>query len=69
MDIIKNLLDPKYKIIISILLGFGLAAAFKKTCASGKTCFIVKGPKTTEVEGYVFKVDQKCYQYVPRIVD
>lgn len=69
MDIIKILSDPKSRIVISIILGLGLAAAFKKTCANGKNCIIIKGPKTADVQGHVYKINDECYKYTARVVE
>lgn len=69
MDVIKILFDPKSKIVISIILGLGLAAAFKKSCGNGKNCIVVKGPKTAEIEGKQFRIRDQCYQYMPRVVE
>lgn len=49
-------------VIISILLGFGLATLFKKTCNT-PDCYVFKGPHHTKIEGQVFKMGNKCYKY------
>lgn len=54
-------------IIISVILGFGLATLFRKACKN-KGCFVIKGPKLSEVQPYTFKVDEKCYKYTPEVV-
>jgi hypothetical protein len=47
-------------IIISVILGFGLACIFKQTC-TGDQCVIIKSPPvdTTKIYGF----DNKCYKY------
>ena len=45
---------PSFDIIISIILGFGLATLFRKVCR-GKDCVIIKGPKLSSVKDKIFK--------------
>jgi len=49
-------------IIISIVLGLGLASLFRKAC-SGKNCLVFKAPEMKEVKDKVFKFENKCYKY------
>ena len=50
------------KVIMSILLGFGLATIFRKMC-KGDNCVIFYAPPLDEIENKIFKQDGKCYQY------
>jgi hypothetical protein len=50
------------KILISILLGLGLATLFRKVCKD-KNCIVFNGPVLSDVDGKIYKVDNKCYQY------
>jgi hypothetical protein len=43
-------------IILSILLGFGLATAFKKAC-SGNNCVVIKGPPLKDIQDFYYKID------------
>ena len=52
------------QIIISIILGLGLAALFKKVC-SGNSCIVIQGPKRSEVEKYYYKFNDECFKYTP----
>lgn len=54
------------RIVLSILLGFGLATVFKKAC-TGNKCVIVKGPSIKEVKNSIYKIDDDCYKYVPYV--
>lgn len=54
------------RIIISILLGFGLATLFRKVC-NGKNCIIVKGPSPDEIKKYYYKIDDDCFKYTPYV--
>lgn len=49
-------------IFISILLGFGLGALFRKVC-KGDECMVIKAPNLDEIRGKVFKQDDDCYRY------
>lgn len=52
-------------IIISILLGLGLAALFQKACIDNN-CLIVKGPAYKDIKDKIFIQDEKCYIYTPK---
>lgn len=56
--------DPVGRIVVSILLGFGLATLFRKVC-SGKSCVIVNGPSIQDVKKFYYKIDDDCYKYTP----
>jgi hypothetical protein len=47
---------------MSILLGFGLASLFRTVC-KGKNCIIMKAPDASEINGEVFRFQEKCYKY------
>ncbi len=64
-DLLNN---PIGSLLISALLGFGLAAVFKKVCNDGH-CLIVKGPPFEEIDGKTFIFEDKCYQYKPKAVE
>ncbi len=57
--------DPIGKIILSIILGVGLASVFRIACTSGNDCFIVKAPKSKDISDYVYKIDNQCFKYTP----
>ena len=50
------------KLIVSIILGLGIASLFKKVC-EGRNCIIIKGPSTSEIESNTYKFNNKCYEY------
>lgn len=60
-DIMNN---PVGRILISVILGLGLASLFRKVCNS-KNCIVIKGPNLQEVEKYYYKIDDDCYKYTP----
>ena len=50
------------KIIISVILGLGIAALFRKVC-NERDCLIIRGPPINEIEGNVYSFDGQCYKY------
>lgn len=63
--ILKFLNIREGQIIISIILGLGLACLFRKVC-NDNNCVIIKSPGKNEIENKVFKQDDKCYTYQPK---
>lgn len=48
---------------ISLLLGIGLAALFRRSCTD-KTCITFKGPVISEVDGKTYQFgDKECSQF------
>ena len=52
------------KIIMSILLGLGLASLFRTVCKD-KNCLVFHAPPLDEIKDKVYKTDKKCVKYVP----
>lgn len=50
------------KIIMSILIGLGLSALFRRAC-KGRNCIVRKAPNPADIKGKVFKFDDKCFTY------
>jgi len=48
--------------VMSILLGIGLATIFKKTCV-GKSCIVYNAAPAEEIDGQIYKFDNKCYKF------
>lgn len=60
---IKSLLNStKGKIIVSILLGFGIATLFRKSCEK-RNCLVFKAPSINKIKDKAFLFDEKCYKY------
>lgn len=51
------------KILMSILLGFGLASLFRAICKD-KDCIIFHAPPLEELKDKIYKHDGKCYKYI-----
>lgn len=59
----KRLLNTFHgKIILSIVLGLGLASLFRKVCTD-KNCINFNGPVLTDLTNKVYKQGEKCYKY------
>jgi hypothetical protein len=52
------------KIIMSILLGFGLASLFRSVCKD-KDCVIFHAPPLDKFQDKIYKNGDKCYKYNP----
>lgn len=53
-------------IVMSIILGLGLATLFRKVCKD-RNCMKFEGPSINKIKGQVFKYNDKCYTYNPSI--
>jgi hypothetical protein len=49
------------KIIMSLLLGIGLATFFRSAC-KGKQCRIISAPPMEEITDQTYRFDDKCYK-------
>jgi hypothetical protein len=66
---IKNIMEDRTgSIVISVILGLGLAALFRRACTGG-SCVVIKAPKADELNKFYYKVDSDCYKYTPYVVD
>jgi hypothetical protein len=54
--------------ILSILLGFGLAAIFRPLC-KGPDCLIIRGPPVSEIRGSVYQFGSKCVEFDAKPVE
>ena len=52
------------KIIMSILLGFGLASLLRTVCKD-KDCLIFHSPPLDKFQDKIYKNGSKCYKYTP----
>ena len=52
------------KIIMSILLGFGLASLFRTVCKDNN-CLIFHAPPLDEFKDKIYKSNNKCVKYTP----
>lgn len=60
----KFLHTERGKIIMSIILGFGLASLFRTVCKDNN-CIIFRAPPLDEFKDKIYKNGEKCIKYVP----
>jgi hypothetical protein len=60
----KFLHTERGKIIMSILLGFGLASLFRTVC-KGKNCHIFHAAPLDDFKDKIYKSNGKCVKYKP----
>ena len=62
MYIRRLIYTPAGNIMISILLGLGLATLFRKSCKN-RNCLVFQAPSIDKIKNQVFKFDGKCYTF------
>ena len=62
MDLRAKLKTYEGKVLLSILLGLGLATLFRQVC-KGKNCIAFYAPKPKKTNDKVYKHEDKCYKY------
>ena len=76
--ILKRVMKDNFgSILVSVILGLGLAALFRRVC-TGDNCVVVRAPSSKEIDDYVYRVgapsgpggggSASCYKYTPNIV-
>ena len=68
MSLKKFVNSPRSKILIAILLGFGLSTFFRKSCKD-KNCLNFKAPPMDKINGKIFEYNTKCYEFENRPQD
>ena len=58
---------PHMATLISLVLGFGLAAIFRPLC-KGPDCVILRGPPISDIRGSVYQFGSKCVEFVPKTI-
>lgn len=53
---------PGLATLISLLLGFGLAAIFRPLC-KGPECIVLRGPPVNKIRGAVYQFGSKCIEF------
>merc|ERR1712070_370713 len=54
-------------VLVSVVLGLGLATVFQKVCK--ENCVVVQAPGLAHVTEHVWSVDDTCYKYTPETVE
>ena len=55
------------QIVISIILGIGLASIFRKVCNS-RECLVFEAPKLKDITENTYKHDGRCYKFKEKSV-
>ena len=64
---IKKLIHSKYgKILLSIILGIGLASLFNISCTH-RSCYRYIAPDTDKIKQGTWQYNDQCYKYKPKI--
>lgn len=58
--------SPFGRIIISIVLGLGLATLFRRVCKE-RDCMVFKAPDLEKIKDQIFKFEGKCYKFKENI--
>jgi hypothetical protein len=67
MAILSKVLNSNTgSILVSIILGLGISAIFRRAC-SGKACVVIKAPPVKDTSGFVYRIDNNCYKYTPYV--
>ena len=60
-----RLLHTKFgQLLMSVVLGFGLASLFRKVCKN-RSCYVFKAPDIKDINDRIYKFDNKCYKFKP----
>ena len=59
---------PGMGALLSVLLGFGLAAIFRPLC-KGPECIIMRGPPVGDIKGAVYQFGAKCVEFDAKAVE
>lgn len=65
MNFKRLLYFPHSDIVLALILGFGLATLFRKSC-SNKSCIEYRGPDLEEIKKNIYNIDGDCYKFVPK---
>ena len=60
--------DRAGSILVSVLLGLGLAIIFFRRVCRGDQCVVVKSPGKDVLQDHYYKLEDDCYKYVPYAV-
>jgi hypothetical protein len=62
MPLSKFVHSESGKLLMSIILGLGLATLFRASC-KGKNCILYYAPPLKEIKDKIYKINNKCYKY------
>jgi hypothetical protein len=50
------------RMLMSVILGLGLATIFRASC-KGKNCIIYDAPPLDQIKDKIYKINDKCYKF------
>jgi hypothetical protein len=59
---------PEFATMVSLILGFGLAAIFRPLC-KGPDCLVIRGPPVSELRGAVYQFGSKCVEFDAKAIE
>jgi len=59
---------PGLSTVISVLLGFGLAAIFRPLC-KGPDCIVMRGPPVHDIHTSVYQFGTKCVEFKAKAME
>ena len=67
MNLIKLVESKLGRLIVSVILGLGLATLFRKSCKT-KECTIFLAPDIASLKDDIYRYDNKCVKYKEKAV-
>ena len=62
--LLEVLNSDRGSMVVSALLGLGLATMFRQTC-KGASCIVVQAPDVEQLRNHIYEIDGSCYRYMP----
>jgi len=67
MNLIKLVESKLGRLLVSVILGLGLATLFRKSCKT-KECTIFLAPDISSLKDDIYRYDNKCVKYKEKAV-
>tara|TARA_B100001093_G_C26778201_1_gene993366 strand:+ start:651 stop:896 length:246 start_codon:yes stop_codon:yes gene_type:complete len=67
-NILNRLESKPGKIIVSFILGIGLATLFRTVC-NKRDCLIFEAPQVKDITDNIYKHNDKCYKFKETSID
>ena len=67
MHLIKLIESKLGRVLVSVILGLGLATLFRKSCKT-KECTVFLPPDISSIKDDIYQYDNKCIKYKEKIV-
>ncbi len=55
------------QIIVSVILGLGLAIIFSRACI-GRNCIVIRGPNPAVIDNKIYQFNNECYLFKPNMI-